>query len=141
MSQPADLVVAVDTSVALPFILRAHEHHARVTAALSGRRARLTGQSLAETYAVLTRLPGDGRVAPADAAQLIEANFGDPLCLADATVSALHRTLSRLRISGGATYDALVGMTAREHGLSLISRDTRALGTYGLVGVNVEVIG
>jgi hypothetical protein len=49
--------------------------------------------------------------------------------------------LSQLRISGGATYDALVGMTAREHGLSLISRDIRAVGTYGLVGVNVEVIG
>lgn len=141
MSEPAGVVVAVDTSVALPLILRSHDHHHLVAAALQGFRARLTGHSLAESYAVLTRLPGDGRVAPEDAARLIDANFGDPVTLSDEVTCNLHRVLSRLRIGGGAVYDALVGLTAREHGLRLITRDLRALGTYALLGVDTEVIG
>ena len=140
MSPPVDVVVAADTSVALPLILRSHESHSLVTSAMRGVRVRLTGQSLAESYAVLTRLPGDGRVAPADAARLIDANFGDSLTLSDTLTRNLHRTLSRLNIRGGAVYDALVGLAAHEHGLKLVTRDARALGTYALVGVDTQVV-
>jgi predicted nucleic acid-binding protein len=141
VTEPADVVVAVDTSVALPLILRSHDSFQIVNAAMRGHRARLTGHSLAESYAVLTRLPGDGRLSPTDAARLIDSNFGDPVTLSDRATCDLHRTLSQLRISGGAVYDALVGLTAREHGLKLITRDVRALGTYALLGVDTQVIG
>ena len=36
--------------------------------------------SSATTYSVLTRLPGDARLAPADAARLLNARFPSPLC-------------------------------------------------------------
>jgi predicted nucleic acid-binding protein len=140
VSEPVDLVVAVDTSVALPFILRSHENHSLVRAAMRGVRPRLTGQSLVESYAVLTRLPGDARVSPEDAVRLIDTNFGVPVTLSNAAACDIHRTLSRLKISGGAVYDALVGLTSREHSLKLLTRDARAIGTYALVGVETQII-
>ncbi|MDN5915306.1 MAG: hypothetical protein L0I76_09405 [Pseudonocardia sp.] len=93
MTAPARArVLALDTGVAVPLLMRSHQAHSTVVTALSGRDLVLTAHSLAETYSVLTRLPGDARVAPADAAQLIEANFGPALLLAEATVRAVpHR--------------------------------------------------
>jgi toxin FitB len=140
VNEPMDLVVAVDTSVALPFILRSHENHSLVRAAMRGVRPRLTGQSLVESYAVLTRLPGDARVSPEDAVRLIETNFGVPVTLSNAAACEIHRTLTQLKISGGAVYDALVGLTSREHRLKLLTRDARAIGTYALVGVETQII-
>src|SRR5664279_1708527 len=46
---------------------------------VAGRTAHLTTHSLAETYSVLTGLPGDARVTPADAATLQAANFDDSI--------------------------------------------------------------
>ncbi len=49
--------------------------------------------------------------------------------------------LGRLAESGvhsGATYDAIVGETARLANLRLISMDVRAQRTYAVVGVAVE---
>jgi toxin FitB len=60
--------------------------------------------------------------------------------LSDRATCDLHRTLSQFKIRGGAVYDALVGLTAREHGLKLMTRDVRALGTYALLGVDTQVI-
>ena len=64
MSPPVDVVVAADTSIALPLILRSHESH---SCHLGDARSPspVDRSTLAESYAVLTRLPGDGRIAPA----------------------------------------------------------------------------
>ncbi len=48
--------------------------------------------------------------------------------------------LRTLGIGGGAVYDALVGATAREHGLTLMTRDRRALETYRALDVRVELV-
>ena len=52
----------------------------------------------------------------------------------------LPDTLSRLGIAGGAVYDALVALAAKEHGVALATRDVRARGTYDAVGVEVIVV-
>ncbi len=49
-------------------------------------------------------------------------------------------TLSRLGIAGGAVFDALVALAAKEHGAALATRDARARGTYDAVGVAVIVV-
>jgi hypothetical protein len=136
----ADLVVAVDTSVAVAMLLESHPAHAAVLAAMRPRRPRLTGHSLAETYAVLTRLPGDARVLPADAALIIDRVFGEPVMLSTDQSATVHRRLSQFGIGGGAVYDGLVALAASEHGLTLVSRDVRAMATYALVGVRTEQI-
>ena len=96
--------------------------------------------SSATTYSVLTRLPGDARLAPADAARLLEARFSSPLVLSSSQARKLPDTLSRLGIAGGAVYDALVALAAKEHGAALATRDARARGTYDAVGVMVIVV-
>ena len=94
----------------------------------------------ATTYSVLTRLPGDARLAPADAAQLLNARFPSPLVLSSSRTRKLPDTLSRLGIAGGAVYDALVALAAKEHGPALATRDARPRSTYDGVGVAVIVV-
>jgi len=49
-------------------------------------------------------------------------------------------TLSRLGIAGGAVYDPLVALAAKEHGAALATRDARPRSTYDGVGVAVIVV-
>jgi toxin FitB len=135
------MVTALDTSVAVPLLVQSHRNHDDVTRWWNGREAVLSGHALAETYAVLTRLPGDLRLAPADAARLMGARFGKPMLLGFRTAVRIPALLGRLGIAGGAVYDALVGLAAAEHGVELATRDLRAKGTYEAVGARVVVAG
>jgi predicted nucleic acid-binding protein len=105
-----------------------------------GRNLGLCGHALAETYSVLTRLPGDARVHPADAVALIDENFAERFQLGARTAGAAHREFARKGIAGGATYDGLVALAAREHGTALVTRDARARSTYETLGVSTEVL-
>jgi toxin FitB len=134
------VTLAVDTSVAIPLLVRSHHDHAAVVRWWAGQEVALTGHALAETYSVLTRLPGDARLAAADAARLLKARFAAPLVLSSSHTRKLPDTLSRLGIAGGAVYDALVALAAKEHGAALATRDARARGTYDAVGVEVIVV-
>jgi toxin FitB len=134
------VTVAVDTSVAVPLLVRSHHDHADVVRWWGGQEIALAGHALAETYSVLTRLPGDARLAPADAARLLKARFSLALMLSSAHTRELPDRLSRLGLAGGAVYDALVALAAKEHGAALATRDARARGTYDAVGVTVIVI-
>ena len=134
------MTVAVDTSVAVPLLVRSHHDHAGVVRWWGGQEVALSGHALAETYSVLTRLPGDARLAPADAARLMNARFAAPLMLSRPLARKLPDTLSRLGLAGGAVYDALVALAAKEHGATLATRDARARGTYDAVGVTVIAV-
>jgi len=134
------VTVAIDTSVAVPLLVRSHHEHAAVVRWWSGQEIALSGHALAETYSVLTRLPGDARLAPADAARLMNARFAAPLVLSGSRARKLPDTLSRLGLAGGAVYDALVALAAKEHGATLATRDARARGTYDAIGVTVVVV-
>ncbi len=131
---------AVDTSVAVPLLVASHEAHESVRLWATDRSLVLTGHALAETYAVLTRLPGDARVSPSDAVVLIDENFVDGPALPHDSAFGVHRDLARRGISGGATYDGLVALAARDGGLVLATRDARARSTYEAVGVRVALI-
>ncbi|OAA28165.1 putative nucleic acid-binding protein, contains PIN domain [Frankia sp. EI5c] len=135
------MTVAVDTSVAVPLLVRSHLRHADVTRWWNGQRLTLSGHALAETYSVLTRLPGEARLSGPDAARLLDARFAAPLALTGPPAREIHTTLSQLGIAGGAVYDGLVALAAKEHGLALATRDARARGTYDAVGVRVILVG
>jgi toxin FitB len=134
------VTVAVDTSVAIPLLVRSHHDHATVARWWNGQDVTLSGHALVETYSVLTRLPGDARLAPADAARLLAARFSPALVLSAPRVRSLPGTLSGLGVAGGAVYDALVALAAKDHGVALATRDARARGTYDAVGVKVILI-
>lgn len=135
------MTIAVDTSVAVPLLVRSHQHHADVVRWWNGQELTLSGHALPETYSVLTRLPGDARLGAEDAARLLDTRFAAPLVLSDTAACKVHSTLGRLGISGGAVYDALVAMAAAEHGAVLATRDARARGTYDVVGATVILVG
>ncbi|MBP2365335.1 type II toxin-antitoxin system VapC family toxin [Pseudonocardia parietis] len=133
--------LALDTSVAVPLLVRTHGAHAAVVRWWRRRPVVLAGHALAETYSVLTRLPGDLRLAPADAARLLDERFGPPLLLPDDVAAELPAVLARSGIAGGAVYDAMIGLCAAAHDAVLATRDARARGTYDAVGTRSVVVG
>lgn len=130
----------VDTSVALPLLVASHPDHASVRSWAEGRALHIGGYALAETYSVLTRLPGDARVSATDAVLLIDDNFEGPLSLSPERAGQVHQLLALRGIAGGATYDGLVAIAAQEHDATLVTRDARARGTYEAMGVRVIVL-
>ncbi len=108
-----------DTSCLVAAISSWHEHHERTRAELDRRSNRgdtlvLAAHSLAETYAVLTRLPAARRLRPVDALAAIEANWRTARVVhltATETWTAL-RAAAEVGVSGGRTYDALIARAA-----------------------------
>jgi predicted nucleic acid-binding protein len=133
--------LALDTSVAIPLLVTTHREHAVVVSWCAGRDVALSGHAVAETYSVLTRLPGDLRLSPEDAARLLRERFSAPLLLSRKVAARLPDRLSKLGLSGGAVYDALVGLAAAEHAVQLATRDARAEATYEAVGARVVIGG
>jgi len=139
LAEPDD-VVLLDTSAAIAFVLEDHAAYGATRRALQGRRLGLSGHAWFETYSVLTRLPAGLRRSPADVLRVLTQNFAASQFLGETETSALAGELPRLRISGGAVYDALVGAAARQHGRPLASRDTRARAVYEALDVQIEAI-
>ncbi|MGH9153735.1 MAG: type II toxin-antitoxin system VapC family toxin [Acidimicrobiales bacterium] len=130
----------VDTSVAVPLVLSSHEAHRSVMTSVGTRAVALAGHAMHETYAVLTRLPGDARLAPGDAVRLLRERFEPAVVLDARSTRASLATFAELGVAGGATYDGLIALVARSSGLPLASRDRRAEGTYRRLGAEVELL-
>ncbi len=121
----------------MPLLIQTHQAHAEVSRWWDGQELALCGHALAETYSVLTRLPGDLRLEPVDAARLLRERFTRPITIRSRSSEKLVETFSRLGIAGGAVYDGLVALAAVDHGTPLATRDLRARSTYELVGASV----
>lgn len=141
MATSAERVFLIDTSVAVPLVTRDHPDFAAVNAAIGRRRLGLAGHAAFETFSVLSRLPAPARRTPAVLRTLLERNFPATVFLSPGRSAELLSALATHRIAGGSVYDALVGAAAAEHGLTLITRDRRALSTYAALGVDLEVLG
>lgn len=130
----------VDTSVAVPLLLNGHRQHDAVFQVLRGRTRGLAGHAAFESFSVLTRLPAPDRVSPADAVTLLRRSFPATRHLSEQRSAALLDQLAAMGIAGGQVYDALVGATAVEHDLPLVTRDRRAAATYRALGVRLELL-
>jgi predicted nucleic acid-binding protein len=130
----------VDTSVAVALVVADHTQHRPTFEALGHRRLGLSGHAAFETFSVLTRLPGSARRTPGAVARLLAGNFPHSRFLGARAAAALLAQFESNGIAGGSVYDALVGAAAAEHGLGLATRDQRALDTYRILDVRVELI-
>ncbi len=130
----------VDTSVAIALAVADHEHHETTSRALADLTLGLAGHAAFETFSVLTRLPPPARRTPATVARILAAGFPHSRFLGADAAAALVEELYTTGIAGGAVYDALVGACAREHGLTLATRDRRALDTYRALDVNLQLM-
>ena len=79
-----------------------------------GQELVLAAHSLAETYAVLTRLPPPNRLRGKDALALIEENWAGNLVvhLTGRDTWRALRDARKLGVAGGQTYDALIAASA-----------------------------
>lgn len=132
---------ALDTSIAIPLIYESSAFHESARAWSDGFELRLSGHALAETYAVVTRMPDDARLTPVDAAEVIDSLFAEPILLPNEKQASVPHLLAGSGVTGGATYDALIGLAALEHGLVLATRDARAISTYRAIGAEIEIVG
>lgn len=129
-----------DNSITIAALVADHEARELAEGALK-RCTRTIAHVAIETYSVLTRLPPPRSLMSADAAKLIEARLPTTYATLDAGAYATApSTLAGARISGGATYDGLIALTALEHDLELLTRDKRAERTYRALNVPYQLL-
>ena len=108
--------VFLDTNVLVSAVVQQHESHARSLAVLERVQNEkdegfVSGHSLAETYAVLTKLPPPLRHTPEQALLSIEENivkYFKVTALTGQEYSALIREVALAGIQGGTVYDAVL---------------------------------
>lgn len=134
-------MITPDTSVLVAGFATWHEGHEPAARALN-RGVHLVAHTAVETYSVLTRLPPPHRVAPVVVhAYLADIASGDRYLTLDGVAHRdLIDRLAEQNITGGATYDALVGLTAKAAGATLFTRDLRAVRTYERLSVKYELV-
>ena len=130
----------VDTSAAVALTVSDHQDHQTTFEALADRSLGLAGHAAFETFSVLTRLPPPARRTPSAVVRLLETSFPHTMFLGPEAARSLLAEFRSTGIAGGSVYDALVGATAAEHGLTLATRDRRALDTYRALDVHVELL-
>ena len=117
--------VAFDTSVLVPALLAAHEHHEAahrlLQRALQGpHQIVVPVPAVFETYAVLTRLPPPWRLDGATAERLLHGTLGGRAALAttpnDDTVWSTVRDLARAGLVGSISHDAHIVACVRAAG-------------------------
>ena len=130
-------MIAADASVLVPALLASHEFHDACHESAGLVDAGIA-HALIETYAVLTRLPQPYTVPAAQASAAVQSYGARVLVLpGDELPAALDRFV-HARASGGATYDALIALTASWHGATLLTRDERAIEVYERIGADVR---
>lgn len=133
-------VLLVDTSVAVALVVADHDHHEGTFQTLRDRTLGLAGHAAFETFSVLTRLPPPARRTPTTVAQLLANTFPETRFLGIRAAASLIAALGAAGIAGGSVYDALVGAVAKEHQLTLATRDRRAMEVYRVLDVDVELL-
>jgi predicted nucleic acid-binding protein len=134
-------LIAVDTSVVVAAFASWHEDHAAAARALRDHPD-LPAPVALEAYAFLTRLPPPHRASAGVVRDFLARAFPVTwLALPDDAWPGLIDQLHERGATGGASYDAVIGLTAAHHGRELLTLDVRARRTYDLVGVRTRFLG
>jgi len=138
---PTNADLLLDTSAAIALVLRSHKQHQAVLDHAIDRTLGLAGHAVFETFSVLTRLPGVQRVSPTTAVRIIRTNFPASYAMSAEWTLTAPEALAAAGVAGGAVYDGLVALAAREAGVRLLTCDRHAMPTYGrLDGLAVTIV-
>jgi predicted nucleic acid-binding protein len=137
-------VITADSSVLVAGFIGEHPAHVSARSAVTEVKegGALIAHTMAEAYAVLSSPGGAFRVAP----DLVVEYLDEVLAGAEPIQSlpGAHREVLELLSGdgrgGASVYDALIAMTARDAGATLISLDRRAKTTYELCGVDARFL-
>ncbi len=134
-------MTAVDASVAVASFSSWHPQREAARQAL-GRLPWIISNAAYETYSVLTRAPDLYRAPVALVVEWLESVFEARWL--GLSAGAQRLALEQLHghgVVGGATNDGLIAMTAAAESATLVTLDKRALRTYSVVGLDVELVG
>jgi predicted nucleic acid-binding protein len=120
--------IFADTNVLVAAFLANHPHHESARPVLEAvkrgtNEGFVAAHSLAEAYAVLTRLPGANHVAPGVAWQLLHENTVKMFGLISLTGAEYSKTLENASVNGiegGKIYDAILLAAAAKSGAERI---------------------
>lgn len=131
----------VDTSVVVGALVHGNPHTKALCRESIEASPGAIAHVLAESYASLTALPGNLRLAPAVARRMLGEMFPQtPVTLsAEGHLRALD-LMSGAGVPGGAIYDCLIAVTALENGADIVSLDVRAARTYAIVGAEFTLL-
>jgi toxin FitB len=136
-------VTVPDTSLLVAGFVPGHRFHDAAAVALAEVRADgcLVAHTMAETYAVLSGPSGPYRVAPGAVVAYVR-QFLDraPIQPQPGTYREALGLLADRNHAGGAIYDALIALAARDAGATLVSLDRRAERTYAACGVEARLL-
>ena len=117
----------LDTSTLVAALVEGHEAHDRAFPWLQRAHRReiegLVAYTLAELYAILTRLPVKPRLSAARTWQIIQQDVLTPLevvALSSEDYRAVLAHLSQEEIVGGVVYDALIAQAALKAGVDVL---------------------
>jgi toxin FitB len=104
---------------------------------------RLVAHTMAETYAVLSASGGVYRAEPGMVVEYLDGFLqgSAPIQPRPDTYQEALELLSNKGRRGASVFDALIAMTARDAGATLISLDRRARPIYELCGVEARFLG
>jgi toxin FitB len=116
--------IGIDSSIIIAAVHANHPRHPVASAWLSQgflvHEIVTAHHCLLEAYAVLTRLPGDLRVSPAEAKEILEGTIKPHVRIADFKASRMWEILSSLfdrQIIGGGSYDVFILEILRRDGI------------------------
>lgn len=131
-------MIAPDSSVLIAGFTSTHRFHETVLAPLAEVMARgsLIAHTIAETYSVLSAPGGIYRAEPESVVSYLDQFLGEdpPIPVRPVAYREALALLAGSGRPGGAVFDALIALAARDAGAELISLDRRAAPTYDLCG-------
>lgn len=133
-------MTALDTSVVIAAFAPWHEAHTAARRAVTPE-AVVPAHVVTETYAALTRMPEPFRMDAATVSEYLSRQWVGRVIAPDVELYAsLTTTAATAGVTGGSTYDALVGLTAHRFGHELLSLDRRAERTYRTLGIAYRLL-
>ena len=134
---------APDTSVLVAGFVSSHRFNGDALAALGQvrRRGNLIAHTIAEAYSVLSAPGGVYRAEPAAVVAYLDQFVAEePIPVRPSSYREALGLLASGGRAGGAVYDALIGLAARDAGVTLLSLDARAQPVYELCGARVRTV-
>jgi predicted nucleic acid-binding protein len=96
---------------------------------------------LAESFSVLTRIPGGNRLSPADAWSYLNQIFPkEPFSLSGTDFRNGLAVMATAKVTGGRIYDGLIAASVKAAHGRLVTLDHRALPTYQLFDIEIESV-
>lgn len=133
-------MTALDTSVVIAAFAPWHEAHQAARRVVTPEVV-VPAHVVTETYAVLTRMPEPFRMDAQTVAEYLARQWGGRVIAPDAELyESLTTSVATAGVTGGSTYDALVGLTAHRFGHELLSLDLRAERTYRSLGIGYRLL-